>query len=373
MHPLLHPRLPRLCLAFSLSLLASSSAGFAQSPQVLVFDGGGDDRASAVATDAVGSVLVAGSSEAATGTSRFSVVKYNALGTLQWVARPAGLIDYVASVAGDVATDASGNVYAVGYAMKPLPFLQNDFGGVVASFDSNGTQRWVNLFNGPDNSRDAAHAVAVDAQGVYVTGVTAGAWGRPDWITLKYSLAGVELWRQIEAGVGNTDDQPIAIKVDAAGNVVVLGWVQPLDVSGPKDVRVVKRDANGQLLWRADYSATDSSDEFPSDLAIDANGNIYVTLDRGVSTNPELASVPVTIKFDAQGNRLFVLEGTGRGGSAVELDGAGNFIVSGISFDDAGSNPLPRTSKFTSNGTLLWSTSVATSTSRSTTSLAAST
>ena len=45
--------------------------------------------------------------------------------------------EYTPSSTGAVATDANGNVYAVGYAMKPLPFLQTDFGGVVASFDAN--------------------------------------------------------------------------------------------------------------------------------------------------------------------------------------------------------------------------------------------
>jgi hypothetical protein len=208
--------------------------------------------------------------------------------------------------------------------MKPLPFLQNDFGWVVASFAPNGAQRWAQVFNGPGNSADVARAVVLDPQqGLYVLGVTADAFGRSDWLTIKYSLAGVEQWRQVEAGVGNTDDQPVALKLDSAGNVVVLGYVQPTNVSGPKDLRVVKRDPQGNLLWKFDYSETALSDEFPAGLAIDATGNIYVTGMTVATTSPEQAQFPLTIKLDPNGNQLFRLKGDGKGGDAIAIDAQG--------------------------------------------------
>ena len=122
----------------------------------------------------------------------------------------------------------------------------------------------------------------------------------------------MEQWHRIEAGIGNTDDRPVDLATDGAGTVVVLGYVQPVDVSGPKDIRLIKYDSQGSVIWRADYSDTPQSDESPSRLAVDDSGDIYVVADRPVSTNPELLSEPITIKFDANGNRLFVLAGPAR-------------------------------------------------------------
>jgi len=345
----LRPTVATLAACFLLA-----AAGFAQSPQVLVFDGGHDDRGNALATDATGALFVGGHSNVDSSPVGFVVLKYNPLGSLLWQGRPTGLGDYTASTASALATDAAGNVYAAGYAMKPLPFFQNDFGIVVTSFDPNGAQRWAQVVNGPANSRDTARGVALHpTQGLYVTGITDDAFGRSDWITVRYSLTGVEQWRRIEPGSGNTDDQPVAVKVDAAGNAIVAGWVQVDSISGPHDLRVVKYDPQGNVLWRADYSDTAISDELPTDLAIDAAGNIYVTADRGISTNPELSFTPVTVKYDANGNRLYVL--AGQGGSSVALDGSDNPIVSGTESGDAGSNVVDRTAKLTPAGTVVWS------------------
>jgi hypothetical protein len=350
---LIRVRLPAAIVGV-LSALATVCPG--QTPQVLVYDGGSDDRGQAVATDGTGSIIIGGFSGSGLADG-FAVLKYDPAGTLQWLARAQNLGGtYTGYSVSDVLTDASGNVYAVGTASKPLPFQQHDFGWLVASFTPSGTQRWAQLVNGAENSSDRAYVAALHPQqGLYVTGVTAGAFGRSDWLTIKYSPAGVEQWRRIEAGIGNTDDQPVAIRTDAAGNAVVVGYVQPADVSGPHDIRVIKYDPQGNVLWRADYSDTAISDEFPNDMAIDATGNIYVVADRGVSTNPELTFNPITLKFDANGNRLFVLAGPGQGGTSIALDAAGNFVVSGSYNEDAGSNVIVQTSKFTPSGTMLWS------------------
>src|SRR5688572_6590070 len=192
--PSLSRYFPRVLLTGLLCAVATS--GFSQSPQILVHDGGHDDRGNAAATDGNGSLFVAGYSNVDATPVSFAVLKYNAAGGLQWLVRPQLTGDYTASTAADVATDPAGNVYAVGYATKPLPFLQRELGLLVTSFSPSGVQRWTQVFNGPGNSFDSARGVAVDAlQGVYVIGITDDAFGRADWLTIKYSLSGVEQWR----------------------------------------------------------------------------------------------------------------------------------------------------------------------------------
>ncbi|HWA24903.1 MAG TPA: fibronectin type III domain-containing protein [Lacunisphaera sp.] len=346
---------PRSSSRSSLVLAGACVAltNYCPAQQVLVFDSGQDDRGQAIATDAAGSMIVGGRSGNALADA-FAVLKYNAAGTLQWLARVQGLPDsYTGYSASDVLTDAAGNIYAVGTATKALPFFQYEYGWLVASFTPTGTQRWAQLANGAGNSMDRAFCAALHpTQGLYVTGITSDAFGRGDWLTIKYSTAGVELWRRVEPGLGNTEDQPVAIKADAAGNAVVVGFRESSQ-GGPRDLRVIKYDPAGNVLWRADYAATATSDDFPNDLAIDAAGNIYVVADVG-TLSAEDPTTCTTLKFDANGNLLYVLAGPGKGGSAIALDGAGNFVVSGTSVGPVGSNVVEQTSKFTPDGTMLW-------------------
>lgn len=340
------------CVAFfALNALCS-----AQTAQVLLYDGGHDDHASSVATDASGSFFVGGDVNPGDASAAFAVLKYNVAGTRQWLARPRGLGAYTAAAAHAVVADSIGNVYAVGYVAQALPFFQTEYGWVVASFDANGAQRWVQLFNGPGNSRDIALRAAVDArEGLYVTGITADAAGHFDWLTIKYSLDGAEQWRRTEGSAFGLDDQPCAINVDAAGNVFVLGNVQTGGVGGPKDLRVVKYSSSGAVLWRFDFSDTATSDEAPTEMAIDANGNCLITGMVGRSISAEDPSVPFVIKLDANGALRFRLLGDGCGGNAVAVDTQGNVIATGTAqHADVNFAAVPGTSKFSPDGTLIW-------------------
>jgi len=83
---------------------------------------------------------------------------------------------------------------------------------------------WTNFYNGPGNSSDDASAVAVDASGnVYVTGGSRGTDNRTDFATVAYSIAGVAWWTNRYGGPGN-DDLPQAVAVDANGDVYVTGF-----------------------------------------------------------------------------------------------------------------------------------------------------
>lgn len=330
----------------------------AQSVQNLIFDGGNDDRSNGVATDAAGNILVAGHSSSSTASS-FLVLKYNAAGTLQWQVRAPLAGEYVPSGASDVAVDAAGNSYAVGVAGKPLPLLKTDWGWLVTSYNSAGALRWSQLYNSPGTGFDSAMRATVHpTQGLYVAGVTADANGSSDWLTIKYSTDGTEQWRRVEANAGISNDVPAFLTTDAAGNVIVVGMVQGSFVSRPNQVHVVKYDAQGNVLWRADYHDTDVSDETPNDIALDAAGNLYIAVDSLETVSAESISTPATVKFNANGGLAFVLRGPGMGGSSVALDGPDAFIVSGTAIGEAGSSLTPGTSRFTSAGVQVWTRSL---------------
>jgi hypothetical protein len=121
-----------------------------------------------------------------------------------------------------IAVDGSGNVYVTGFATVDHPGYNRDF--VTIKYDTNGVQKWVRRYNGPENWHDGAHAIAVDRAGnVYVTGSSAGVGTGLDYATIKYDTNGNRKWVKRYNGPGNKADYANAVAVDGAGNVYVTG------------------------------------------------------------------------------------------------------------------------------------------------------
>ncbi|MBI1746683.1 MAG: SBBP repeat-containing protein [Acidobacteria bacterium] len=172
-------------------------------------------------------------------------------------------------------------------------------------------QQWIARYNGSGNGTDYATALAVDADGnVYVTGYSYGVGTGSDYATVKYDAAGNQLWVARYNGPGNSWDWASALAVDANGNVYVTGW--SLGVGTENDYATVKYDAAGNQLWVARYHGPGNSGDGASALAVDAEGNVYVT---GGSVGVYRVSDYATVKYDAAGNQLWVARYNGPGNS----------------------------------------------------------
>src|SRR5882672_6428203 len=214
-------------------------------------------------------------------------------------------------------------------------------------------QAWVGRYNGSASGPDIATATAVDAQGnVYVTGYAEEQGNGKDYVTLKYNSAGSLQWRVAYNGPADQDDQANALALDAAGNVYVTGASQ--GSSSGFDYATIKYDSNGNRMWVARYNSS-GKDDLPAALAVDGNGNVYVT---GASKNGSDHFTSVTIKYDRNGSQVWLARYIGPGNSddeakALALDTAGNVYVTakskgnGTDFDYA-------TIKYANNGAQLW-------------------
>ena len=184
----------------------------------------GRDTASGVATNAVGSVFVAGttseslSGPAALGNAAF-VRAYDASGNELWTEQYSSGVSQGAL---GVAAGAAGSVVIAGFVQTQIGELSSAF---VSAYDADGNPAWARQFGTSVN--DFAHGVAIDGAGdVIVVGDTAGSLegtsvGGIDAFVRRYTSAGVEVSTAQFGSAG--DDHGLAVALDGAGAVVVAG------------------------------------------------------------------------------------------------------------------------------------------------------
>ncbi|MDZ7291671.1 MAG: SBBP repeat-containing protein [candidate division KSB1 bacterium] len=291
----------------------------------------GMDAATALAVDDSGNVYVTGWSKGSGMYSDYATVKYNSSGILQWVARyngPGNHDDWAKALV----VDGSGNVYVTGWSGGLGTY--RDYATV--KYNSEGVEQWVARYKGPESDEDLAAALAIDASGnVYVTGQS-GWVTNFDYVTVKYNSEGVEQWVARYNGPVSSEDEAVALAVDASGNVYVTGW--SLDSVSRGDYATVKYDSTGAQQWVARYGGLrEDSDDRAMALAVDASGNVYVT---GLSGSRRVGIFweydYATVKYNSAGVQEWVARYDGPESSndwpvALDLDISGNVYVTGTS------------------------------------------
>jgi hypothetical protein len=317
---------------------ADATALVTPSVSVFHFTDGGDDSAGRMTTDAAGNFYVAATLNTFSQPSAFAVLKYRFNGTLQGAFRYKLAPGDFGGLAREVKVDKLGNIYAVGDT-----FL----GGRVVSFTSTGSQRWSNRFC------DSAIALAIDAAGnVYAAGTRATGNFQSEWVIVKYNGTGQLLWTRHHTGTVLGDVRLTDIQLDPAGNPVVTGTTNLVPSVNGDTMTTMKLDSLGSTLWVRDFVANPAEHHVPLGLAVDRTGSVYVTGIPG--PNDGGSAPPFTVKYDANGNRKFVLPA---GGLSVAVDPAGDILLAGAS--PSGGPTFIAASKFHATGTKVWVTQIA--------------
>ncbi|MCG3158758.1 MAG: hypothetical protein DKINENOH_05402 [bacterium] len=263
----------------------------------------------------------------------YITVRYNASGETQWVAHCNR--DVVAGYSWpgfpwqiSLAVDRSGNVYVAG----GVNITNDNSDYIIIKYDHAGNEQWAMTYDGPRHFFDEANAVAVDDSGnVYVTGTSHG--NGADIATIKYNNLGIEQWVARFDGPGtgpaNNWDMASDMAIDRDGNVYVTGRTRSA-ISG-EDFVTIKYNASGVSQWIAHYSGG-GWDEATA-LALDNASNVYVT---GLSNG---CGDFATVKYNNSGEQQWVARYSSSAGRSYDfpydltLDASGNVYVTGFGID----------------------------------------
>jgi uncharacterized delta-60 repeat protein len=273
---------------FDYTTIKYNNDGVQQWAQSYNGSGNAYDAAQALAVDDSGNVFVAGVSTAQNGLGDCVTIKYDTDGNQQWVKvydGPANGTDYGNSVA----VDDSENVYVTGSSTGST--TDRDY--LTLKYDSGGEQQWAMTYSSAGSSVDEGRSVALDDSGnVYVTGVLAYTEGKSstdDWGTIKYNSSGSERWVQIYNGPAGIADEAWSIAVDLNGNSYVVGYSHGL-TSG-SDLTSIKYDTDGVQQWLQAYDSPTHGTDTGFDITLDSQGNVYVTGASGPGSAIDFATI----------------------------------------------------------------------------------
>ncbi len=234
-----------------------------------------------------------------------------------------------------IGLDNSGNVIVTGHA--------GDHSNIITTkYSPQGNLIWQKNFSIPETGVNATWQSIDQSGNVIVTGYPRTYSSNPvetGLLTIKYDNNGTLLWSNLIPG---TRAFAIRSVTDASGNIYVTG--RAWQYTATHDFVTVKYSPDGTQLW---FDTFDQNSGFhtPNNLALDQNGNIFVT-------GGGLSGGLLTVKYNNSGTRLWTREKTGAAGHSIKTDAGGNAYITG-SLWNSSTNDDVMLLKYDSTGNLI--------------------
>lgn len=206
--------------------------------------------------------------------------------------------------------DSQRNAYVTGNTMN----TNGVYDVAILKYSPNGAALWTNTFNDSVSNGVAPQALVTDAVGncyVLVDNLFMKS-GVPACTLVKYDPAGNGVWTNRYNDPAGIEDNPVALALDSGGNLLVACSSEG-NVTG-EDYAVLKYTSDGTPLWTNRYTRTFTDQ--PSAMALDRAGNVIVTGD-SMGLGPHLYP---TVKYGRDGTPLWtnILVGPTYQGGALE-------------------------------------------------------
>jgi hypothetical protein len=330
-----------------------------------------DDRATSVAVDGSGNCYMTGyfagnnvifdndTLLSAFGASEIFVVKYSPSGNVIWAKSVTGVSsDYALGIT----VDNNGNSYITGsFESSSLTFDSFTINGIngraifIAKYNTSGNVLWAKSVWGSDYRE--GNSIAVDGNSnCYITGYFKGSniiFGSDtltnlyplnnteDIFIAKYDALGNAVWAKSAGSVTDVNDVGINVAVDGGGNSYITGYFSGSSITFGsitltnnnsfgtwKDIFTTKYNSSGNVIWAK--KAGGNLDEEGHGIAVDGNGNVYMTGDFNLgSPNQDI----LAIKYNSVGNVVWTKFAGGYssdGANDIAIDASGNCYLTGI-------------------------------------------
>ena len=259
----------------------------------------------------------------------------------------------------DLAVDASGKVAVTGMQSMNVSGTANGDAATFC-FDSQLNTLWTKYINGDGFTDDQGADMVVDAAGnSYVCGFTrSGDIMYEDLVVFKVNASGQRVWEFIYEGTEETSSEiAVAIAVDAQQNVFVTGTTDTSTGTNYRNIYTAKLDANGLLIWENIYNGSAGGADVPVAIGLDAAGNVYV----GATTVNTGTGFDATLICYSPSGTLAWSTSVDKGGqaetcSAMIIDNQQNIYAAGAFLPASGAQSDGLLVKFNSSGTVVWDT-----------------
>jgi hypothetical protein len=280
------------------------------------------DQATTIAIDNNYNLIVGGFSYVnATNSYDFLVLKYDSIGTLLWTYTYNGTgsgADLVSAIALD-----SLNIYITGASVG----ISSLFDFTTIKLNGAGNVIWNNRYNylGADLPFD----IDIIDTNIYVNGGSQSTITNWDYALLHYSVNGTPIDTIRTTGTGVGFDRATQAVTDNQGYIYITGTYAT--TSNGLDYKTIKFDQQGNVKWIATFDNTAHQDDIANAIAVDYDGNVYVT---GKTFNSLGNYDYCTIKYDSIGTTQWTRYYDNKyydEATSITVDGNSNVYVTGSS------------------------------------------